>query len=348
MEIRIYDPNLDRKGSIENQSSFIWTRRYTEAGEFELHCPITDRNKELLKMGYIVGVKGFNEAGVIETMVMEESVQKNEITCSGRFLTGYMDGRISGNTTEYSGYAEVIMRTLLTEATVPIPLVELGELQGFTEEVAFQMTYKNLLTYMSKIAKACNLGFRFRPDFNEKKIIFEVYKGTDKSQSQGVQNRVIFSQMYENLNSAQYTESSRYLVTKVFVGGKGEGASRVVVTVGGGTGLNLKEAFVSAVDISSDGLTDAQYRAALEERGLEYLEENSYVKSFEYETDPSINFTYKTDYDLGDIVTVKKESWNVQEDMRITEIQEVYENGAMKVVPTLGNPLPTTIDWEDK
>ena len=348
MEVRIYDSDLDLQGIIENQTSLIWTRKYAEAGEFEMHAPITKDNISLLKTGNLIYKKGFNEAGVIEKFVMEESAQKNEIICSGRFLTGYMDGRITKATKTYTGYAEVIMRTLLSEDTVAIPRVVLGELQGFDEELSFQMTYKNLLTYESKIAKACNFGFRFRPDFNSKQIIFEIYKGVDRSISQGVVNRVIFSEMYENLNSVTYTESSQLQKTKAFVGGQGEGAERTIVEVGGGTGLGLKEVFVPATDISKDGLTTAQYQEALRARGTEYLESNAYVQSFEYDTDPNINFTYRQDYDLGDIVTAKKASWDIAVDMRITEVQEVYENGIMKVTPTLGNPLPETIDWEDK
>ena len=348
MEIRIYDADMDLKGIIENQTSLIWTRKYAEAGEFEIHAPITDDNRNLLRIGNLVYKKGSDEAGVIESLVMEETSIKNEITCNGRFLTSYMDRRVTGPTKTYNGYAEVIMRTMLSEDTVEIPRVELGELQGFTETLEFQATYKNLLSYMTKISKACNFGFRFRPDFNTKEIIFEVYKGVNRSISQGVVNRVIFSEMYENLNSAKYTENTQLYKTKVYVGGQGEGTSRVIVPVGGGSGLNLREDFLSATDISSNSLSTAEYRAALEARGNEYLEANALIKSFEYQADPDINFQYLTDYDLGDIVTIKKKSWNMQADMRITEVQEIYENGAMVISPTLGNPMPETIDWEDK
>ena len=348
MEVRVYDSDLDLKGIIENQTSLIWTRKYNEAGEFELHVPITDDNRNLLRVGNIITKKGSDEAGTIESVLMEESMQRNEITASGRFLTSYMDRRVTRATKTYSGNAEQIMRTLLSEDTVPIPRVVLGEEVGFTDTIEFQMTYKNLLTYMSKIAKQFNYGFRFRPDFNTKEIIFELYAGRDKSMSQGVNNRVIFSEMYENLNSASYLENTQTYKTKMFVGGQGEGASRIVVEVGSGTGLELREDFISATDISQEDITHAQYLAALQERGNQQLEANKFIKCFEFEADPDINFTYGVDYDLGDIVTVKKKSWDLTEDMRITEIQEIYENGAMVISPTLGNPLPETIDWEDK
>ena len=58
MEVRVYDSDLDLKGIIENQTSLIWTRKYNEAGEFELHVPITDDNRNLLRVGNIITKKG--------------------------------------------------------------------------------------------------------------------------------------------------------------------------------------------------------------------------------------------------------------------------------------------------
>ena len=347
MEVRIYDSEMDLKGIIENQTSLIWTRKYNDPGEFELHTPLTEGNRLLLKIGNLVYKKGASEAGTIESVIIEETETKNEITASGRFLSSYMDRRVTKATKTYSGKAEEIMRQLLSEDTIAIPRVELGELVGFTDTIEFQVTYKNLLTYMSKLAKQFNYGYRFRPDFNLKKIIFEIYAGKDKSLSQSGNSRVVFSKKYENLNSATYTENTQTYKTKVYVGGEGEGSARTVVSVGEGEGLDLREDFVSASDISSSDITTAQYTAALEERGRQTLESSKYVKSFEFEADPYINFSYKTDYDVGDIVTIKKSAWGIREDMRITAVQEIYENGAMTIVPTLGDPLPETINWED-
>ena len=44
MEIRIYNREMDFQGIIENQRSLLWNRKYNEAGDFELHTPITPYN----------------------------------------------------------------------------------------------------------------------------------------------------------------------------------------------------------------------------------------------------------------------------------------------------------------
>lgn len=348
MEIRIYDSGLMLKGIIENQTSLIWTRKFLEPGDFELHVPITDTNLSLLTPGTIISKTGSKEAGILEDLELEESNTKREITAKGRFLSSYMDRRIIKATYTFTGTYETAMRNIFTQAGgATIPYVEFGTFNGFAGDVSFQATYKNLLDYEEKLSKASNIGFRFRPDFTAKKIYFDTYIGLDRTTSQSTNNRVIFSETYNNLNHSQYRYNDQSYKSMVYVGGEGEGSARTVITVGGGSGLDLREVFADAKDISSDGLTTAEYQALLQQRGEETLDADVVSKSFDCDTGADINFVYKDNYDLGDIVTVKKVQWNITENLRITELQEVYEYGNMTVVPTLGTPLPTAIDWSD-
>ena len=169
MEIRIYDDAMNFQGIIENQTSLLWDRRYDETGSFELHVPVTNYTIRLLQMGNLVWKRGAVEAGIIESRHIEEDADTREIVASGRFLTAYMDRRLIRPTFNFSGRAEVAMRTILSNA-VAIPHVRLGTLMGYTETIEFQATYKKLLSTMQKIAKQCQLGFRFRPDFTNKTI----------------------------------------------------------------------------------------------------------------------------------------------------------------------------------
>lgn len=347
MEIRFYNAQMMLQGVMEDQRSLIWTRKYFEPGNFELHAPITDSNLRLTKRGNLIWLKGYQEAGVIEDRTISESSSAREITAKGRFLSSYMDRRLIKSTVNYSGTVEDAMRQLLAGVTA-IPLVELGSRNGFPETVSFQATYKNLLTYENKLAMASGIGFRFRPDFTGKRIFFETYKGADRTISQRTNSRVIFSEEYDNLNSVTYRENDQLYKTVAYVGGEGEGSERVYVQVGSGSGLELREVFVDAKDLRSEDLTAEEYTAQLTQRGLDTLAEDIISEAFDCETAPGMNFSYRSDYDLGDIVTVRKESWGMQANLRITELQEVYEHEIMTVVPTLGSALPETIDWSDE
>ena len=395
MQLRIYDAEFNFLGITENQTSVIWTRKYYESGEFSVVLPITDDNIRLYQIGNIVAKRDSIEAGVIEDLQIHESYDEHSITASGRFLSSYMDRRLIRPRYTFDGLVEVAMRNILSNA-VAIPLVELGELQGFTDTVTFQATYKNLLAYETKLAKSAGLGFRFRPDFENKKIIFEVYQGLDKSRNQTDRAFVEFSDRFDNLENAEARLNDQLYKNVGYVGGQGEGLERVFVQVGDDTltGLARRELFIDAKDIQEEDVgnkpeaddymenhtaTDgdgntityttfdkasfdadvrqweqdkasarADYLDELETRGYQKLDECLFSNSIECGIIPIGNFEYKRDYDLGDIVTVKKNNWNYENVARITEITEVYEHEIFNVVPTLGDALPEVVDWEDK
>ncbi len=348
MEIRVYDNELNFKGISENQTSFVWTRRYFESGEFRLYLPLTDDNLALYKLGNLVTYRGANEAGVIEDLILRSTNLERVIIASGRFLPSYMDRRLVRPTLTFNGKVEVAMRKMLTDA-VSIPLVELGQLNDFNETVNFQATYKNLLTMEEKLSRLSNIGFRFRPDFTNKVIYFETYKGVDRSRNQSDRAFVEFSDMFDNLNSIENRQNDQLLKTVGYVGGQGEGSERVFVTIGDDslTGLERRDVFIEARDISSEDVTQSEYLDLLRTRGAERMKDYMFSDSYECATIPLGNYEYKKDYDLGDIVTIRKTDWNLNMTLRITEVQEVYEHGSATIVPIFGSPLPTKIDMED-
>ena len=104
---------------------------------------------------------------------------------------------------------------------------------------------------------------------------------------------------------------------------------------------------MDAKDLRQEELSLAKYKAALKTRGQEKLAENILSTSFECDTGADMNFRYRVNYDLGDVVTIKKKAWDITQDQRITEIREIYEYGGFRIEPTFGDSLPETIDWSD-
>ena len=353
-QVKVYDMNLMRKGVIDVYRSLIWTRKYKEAGTVELHASLNSRNLNLLQKGNIVAMTGSVESAVIEGMVADD--YSNEITATGRMLSAVLSRRGIRTVVNVSNATyEDVMRRLTDIAAVsstdPLPGLVLGEKRGFGGTVTLQVSYKDLYTYLTKLSACSNLGFRIRADYKEKKFYFEVYEGKDHSEHQTGNKRVIFSEVYRNINTATFVTNSQNYKTHAVVYGDGEGTDRTVIEAAldpAATGWERRELMVDARDIQRNELTDAQYRSALIQRGNEKLSECGIVECLEAVTLPNVNFTYKTDYDLGDIVTVHKKAWGIRMDKRITEIQEVYENGGLSIVPTFGDPLPDTVDLSDR
>lgn len=351
--IKVYDTNLQRKGAIDVYRSLIWTRKYKEAGTVELHAALTPRNLRLLEMGNIVTMTGSVESAFIESIAADD--YSNEITAKGRMLSSGLARRgikvvvtLTGVT--YENAMRMLVDIAAISSTTPLPFLQLGKEIGLGGEVTFQVSYKDLYVYLTKLSACSNLGFRVRADYKNKIFYFEVYEGKDHSENQTGNKRVIFSEVYKNINKATYTANRQNYKTHAIVFGDGEGTARTVMEAtidAQATGWERRELMVDARDISRDGMTTAQYQSALIQRGNEKLAEYGIVECLEANTLPFVNFSYKKDYDLGDIVTVNKKAWGIEMDKRITEIQEIYENGGFSIVPTFGDPLPEKVDLSD-
>lgn len=347
MEIRVYNSDLTFLGVVENFKSLLWYRKYYETGRFELHAPATEKNLELLKAGNIITKRGSVEAGVIGEYDDQEGASSNQITRKGDFLSTYTSRRILHYTHNFTGTYEDGMRYLVG-AVEKIPQLTLGDKCGATGTVTFQVTWKNLQTMLTKLSKSSGLGYRVRPDFRKKVLYFEVYEGVDHSTQQNTNPRVIFSRLYGNLNDVHYTCTDKKYGTVFYVGGEGEESERkiVTITIGEADGVEMREVFIDAKDIKKDELTNEEYEAALLERGYEKATEYCKTESVEAEVQ-NTNFIYKEHWDLGDIVTVQKKEWGITLHKRVTEVQEIYENGGSSIVPTFGEALPDTIDLSE-
>lgn len=347
MEIRVYDKNLIFLGVVEDFKSLIWTRKYYEPGNFELHAAGTDKNIQLLQAGNIITKRGAKEAGIIRAYTDQEGSDTNQIVRKGNFLGSYMSRRILHYTHNFSGTYEDGMR-YLQQNVEAIPLLELGEKCGDATQVCFQTTWKNCGTMLTKLAKSSGLGYRVRPDFRKKKLYFEVYKGTDHTVLQLENPHVIFSKPYENLNDVTYTYDDKKYGTVFYIGGEGEGEQRKIVrlALGEENGTELREVFIDAKDVRQEELSDSEYEEVLLERGREKAADYVKIESIEAEVEDA-NFIYKKDWDIGDLVTVRKKEWGITLNERVTEVQEVYEDGGMSITPTFGDALPETLDLSE-
>ena len=345
MILDIYNPQIEKLGVVDTFSSFRWRRKFFEPGEFELHCPATAENIAMLKEDNIVHRKGRKEAGLIEGVVISNTDNGDEITVTGRFLSCNLADRIITPAINFTGAVEVAMRKIVSDNAItarPIDLLSLGALNGFTPTTSFQATGKNVLTTLTALAKSSNIGYRTRLDVPNKALIFETYQGTDKSVTQTARPYVLFSDRFNNITNPTYTLNGMAYKNYAYVAGEGEGTARVIVIVDRTNGEPRRELWVDARDLQKGDLSDADYKAKLTQRGLEKLAECAKVESFEADAVDTANFEYLTDWDLGD--TVSFEKWGVLLNRRVTEVEEIYENGIETVTPVCGTPLPETLD----
>ena len=190
---------------------------------------------------------------------------------------------------------------------------------------------------IQKICEERNIGFKITLNDN-KQFVFKLYAGTDRSYDQTVVPYVVFSPNFENIINSNYMESKASLKNITLVGGEGEGSARKYTTVGSGSGLNRRELFTDARDISSDVgdgvvLSNAEYTAQLQQRGKEKLAENTDVTSFEGQVETTIMFKYGEDFFNGDVVQIANE-YGHETKARILEIVTSENEEGTSVYPT--------------
>lgn len=349
MELYIYNPAIELQGVIDGFTSLRWRRRFFEPGEFELHCKASDENLAVLAENNVIHRLDREEAGIIEGIAIADTDgHGEEIIATGRMASCMLGRRIITSTVNYNGTVEAAMRKIVSDNAItsrPIDKLVLGAEGGFTQTATFQVTWKTVLTALEALGKAAPLGFRVRLDVPNKRWIFEVYSGVDRSVTQTARPYVLFSDEFKNISKPAYSLDNTGYANFAYVGGEGDGSARTIITIDKTNGGERRELWVDAKDIQKGDLSDADYKAQLTQRGVEKLAEAAKSESFSADAVDTANFEYLTDWDLGDIVSFEK--WGLRLDERITEVEEVYENGVETVTPTCGTPLPETLNFGD-
>lgn len=413
MDLYIYSPDIELQGVIDGFSSLRWRRRYFEPGEFELHCPATAENIALLAEENIIHRLDRQEAGIIEgiTIGTSDDDTGEEITATGRMGSSMLDRRIITPAINFNGKVENAMRKIVSDNAISVrPLLHLvlGSAGGLTPKCTFQATGKNVLAVCEALGKAAPLGFRVRLDAPNRRWIFEVYNGVDRTVMQKDRPYVLFSDDFQNISGAAYVKDSTGYANFAYVAGEGEGSNRTIITIDQTHGEPRRELWVDAKDLQSSAdteddftgngsttvftlsrtppnissvtvggtstsaytqsgrtvtftsapvsgaviavsytyvLSTDEYATLLQQRGLEKLAEAVKSESFSADAVDTQSFQYRTDWDLGDIVSFEK--WGLRLDQRITEVEEVYENGIETITPTCGTPLPETLNLGD-
>ena len=93
------------------------------------------------------------------------------------------------------------------------------------------------------------------------------------------------------------------------VAGEGEGSERKTSTYGDASGLDRRELFVNAADISTvtesgEDIPESEYYNQLKQRGVEKLSEHKVINKADGEIDINSMFVLHEDFDIGDVVQI--------------------------------------------
>ncbi len=360
------DETFEALGEINKFTSLIWPTKFNGYTTFQLNAPVTPENKNLIKKGNVIWCGGDNACFIeIIQSDTDENGQKT-YTVKGRTLEMLLTTRIIWGTYNcINKHTSTVMYDIVDKNCIntnnvsrKIPFLECAEDEQIGKIISLQKTGGEVYDALQSISTDADLGFDIIFNPRERKLIFKVTEGVDRTSvisSEDNSKLVIFSTDLEDILSSSYYTNNQDVKTVAYIAGEGEGANRKHVVSGNNesSGFIRRELYVDARDLQSkitddDGnnteISDNDYNNMLADRGTEKLSERIEVESFEAKMRVigDIQYIYGIDYFKGDKVIIQDTELGIQVIGKITEVSENYDD-EYELVITYGYSYPTLI-----
>ncbi len=332
MELRLLDRKFVPIAVIDIFSSLIWTDRYYEYGDFELKIP-AGYLPEGFDLGTYLSYDKSEHIMCVENIQIDRSGDDgNIVTASGRSLESILLRRVvyeriyfkssAGKGLEY--FAELLLKN-----AVIAPKLEYRRIDGFifrksgatdieNAEVEAECQGATLYDTINALCTSRAIGFKLTLDSGN--IVFQLYKGVDRSVGNKAANRfVVFSEQMNNVSGVQFIQATdNYANAALVMGGEENAQGKVCVDVDFDPtvvpkGLERREIAVDSgarkTTTDENGneitLTDEQYATLLKNAGREELSYHTVTQSANCEMDSQTGqFVYGRDFKMGDVISI--------------------------------------------
>lgn len=361
---RMDNEAFEQVGQIDEYTSLVWPKAFGDVGNFELHCPINEKNLELIKDGYILTL-GDDLAAKMEIITTTTDEEYDfEYVVKGRTLECVLDDRIVWGTYTTSAATKpstMMMEMVEQNATAPalsqrvIPYLELGTDPLAGEAIEHQQTGGSLFFELQDIYEESGIGFEVQFKPREQKLVFQPVVGTDRTYGNTAGNLpVVFDTDTEDIIRSEYYLNSQEYRNTAYIAGEGEGADRQVELIDEGLyGFDRRELYVDARDVQSEYTDDKgntktvsaeRYKELLINRGKKALSENTLTQTY----DGSVRgigyvaYEYGVDFFVGDIVTLMDRRIGIRIDAAITQVEQQFDD-EYNIQITFGEAYPTVM-----
>lgn len=377
-EIILLDKNLKKLYPVDQFSSFIWAPKYNDIGDCELVITASNENlKKIRECKYISYSDDEMDCEITKIELKNDEEQGDQLIVTGTDLKDILNQRIVEKQTNFNGYVEDYIRLLINDSIInptnkdrKIENFILDKKINFKEKIQQQVTYDYVGDKIKELCEQFDLGYKVV--IKDGKLVFSLYEGKDRSQY------INFSPNFGNLLTSDYVQESGNMKNVALIAGEGEGTARTKITIGSGVGINRKELYVDARDISSkidydelksnypngkivtinnifyyqvNNVNIAEitydekkevkecilcsdiYIQNLKNKGYDKMTEYVSSESFSGEINSFKNYTYKKDYNLGDVIRISND-YGITIKARITEMIESMDENGYKLSPT--------------
>lgn len=335
MEIHATTSSFELVTPVIPYFNLQWNRKYYEAGSFQMlvsadvydpawHYLIASERAEVALVQKIEYENSGKERAVLVSGFFAEKLL-DRIVCSPRYIADatYTDEAVS----------ELCETMKLEEKTGVFVSRGRHQLGGRTQSdflgdrlgaKAFSILETRGLSY--------SVLYGEKTVYDPLQLVFRVWQGKDRTSSQTANTQAVFSTALGNISKESVTVDGSSFANVCLVSANDEALQFEVDNSGGG------ERFEVFLDKNSskpsDGQSGSDFRAALEQEAQEKLQSCARVVEIDISNFGSTG--YRTDYDLGDLVTVELSDVGLSLDARIVEVSEVFKPSGHTVSLGLG------------
>ncbi len=342
--------------AIDNACSVMWIRRYQTAGEFEVYVPATKELLNIVRQNELFITRENDLANAMKIQKVELNTDPDEgdfLTISGKSCACIIGQRIVKNVRNVNGTVpQCIYDMLMNECIDPIPRRdynlwrkmsvlslqknELPDVGNFT----MQYYGENLLDVIEDMCAVGGIGYKV--EFTGEGFVFSLYVGVDRTINQSENERVIFSEEFENLGQCTYTyDNSDYCLAVMATGAKNGTTSVSMYWFNRDECVDMKDlcyyetsADASNISQTSDGghMSDDEFHDKLKQLCKIHLTKVKLQDDLNADI-----FPHNTGhYDLGDRVSIVNR-YGITGSATVMEITETEDASGYRTIPTLGN-----------
>ena len=225
MDLYTLDKNFRKTAYIEAYNSVIWSLRYAEYGDFEIHTPYFSELTSYLMSAAYVYDKTTETAMFVEDVEIDSTVEDGSMVIfKGRSLESILTRRIIWRKKTVSGKIQDIIQGLLNENIINPTEID-RQIPNFIfqgnaderlndcvidEHSPIELHGDILYDIVKYLCDLCDVGFKVTLNSNNQ-FVFQLYCGKllDGSDDDGKGRVVLFSPKMDNLSSTRYYQSSQ-------------------------------------------------------------------------------------------------------------------------------------------
>ena len=264
--VTVLDENDKEVAVIDDYLSLIWTKRYSDAGDFILELPMDYFGRDYIKVDYTLILPDDEGFMIIEEMnPVWDPDMGVKLSISGGSGERLLESRVTQGAFLMSGGSFSTISQQMNENIIN-PVQSFRTIDRWVTSTSTAHTNPTISEYFEiallydvvrDICMACGWGFQVAlkmgllPGFpNDRFKRLEVYEGLDRTINQTVNPQIIFSEEFDNVRSTDYQIQTTHekTVAEVLTNDDDPALQRISVYSGDVTpsGRNRKEFILTA------------------------------------------------------------------------------------------------------